>query len=163
MSLLLLKNGKVVDPVTQTEEVKDLLIDQGTIVQMGPTLSAPDAKVLDCTGFVVAPGLMDAHVHFRDPGYTEKEDILTGAAAAARGGFTTVVCMANTRPVVDNPQILAEIQKKARATNVQILQASAITKGLKGIIRLRVLFMIRGLLAKPAIYCFWSRCFRYSR
>ena len=132
MSLLLLKNGKVVDPVTQTEEVKDLLIDQGTIVQMGPTLSAPDAKVLDCTGFVVAPGLMDAHVHFRDPGYTEKEDILTGAAAAARGGFTTVVCMANTRPVVDNPQILAEIQKKARATNVQILQASAITKGLKG-------------------------------
>ena len=132
MSLLLLKNGKVVDPVTQTEEVKDILIDQGTIVQMGPTLSAPDAKVLDCTGFVVAPGLMDAHVHFRDPGYTEKEDILTGAAAAARGGFTTVVCMANTRPVVDNPQILAEIQKKARATNVQILQASAITKGLKG-------------------------------
>lgn len=130
--MLLLKNGRIVDPVTQTDEVKDILIDQNKIVKIGPSLQAADAKVLDCSGLVVAPGLMDAHVHFRDPGYTYKEDILTGAAAAAKGGFTTVVCMANTLPVVDNPQVLSQIQKKAEATNVHVLQASAITKGLKG-------------------------------
>lgn len=130
--MLLLKNGRIVDPVTQTDEVKDILIDQDKIVKIGPSLQAADAKILDCTGLVVAPGLMDAHVHFRDPGYTYKEDILTGAAAAAKGGFTTVVCMANTLPVVDNLQVLSQIQKKAEATNVHVLQASAITKGLKG-------------------------------
>lgn len=130
--MLLLKNGRVVDPVTQTDEVKDILIDQDKIAKIGPSLQATDAKILDCTGLVVAPGLMDAHVHFRDPGYTYKEDILTGAAAAAKGGFTTVVCMANTLPVVDNLQVLSQIQKKAEATNVHVLQASAITKGLKG-------------------------------
>lgn len=130
--MLLLKNGRVVDPVTKTDKVQDVLIDGNQIVRVGTDLHAPDARVLDCTGLVVAPGLMDAHVHFRDPGYTDKEDIWTGADAAARGGFTTVVCMANTNPVVDCREILTAIQKKAEAAKIHILQASAISKGLKG-------------------------------
>ncbi len=130
--MLLLKNGRMVDPVTKTDNVQDVLIDGSQIVRVGTDLYAPDAKVLDCTGLVVAPGLMDAHVHFRDPGYTDKEDIWTGADAAARGGFTTVVCMANTNPVVDHREILTAIQKKAETAKIHILQASAISKGLKG-------------------------------
>lgn len=130
--MLLLKNGRIVDPVTKTDKVSDILLEGDKIAKIGQDLQVPDAKVLDCTGLVVAPGLMDAHVHFRDPGYIYKEDILTGAAAAAKGGFTTVVCMANTNPVVDNLETLLEVQKKAEATKIHVLQASAISKGLKG-------------------------------
>lgn len=130
--MLLIKNGRVVDPVTETDEVMDVLIDGSVIKETGHGLEAPGAQVIDAAGLVVAPGLMDAHVHFRDPGLTYKEDIITGAAAAARGGFTTVVCMANTRPVVDNPETLEYVQKKGEFTGIHVLQASAVTKGLAG-------------------------------
>lgn len=130
--MLLIKNGRVVDPVTGTDEVMDVLIDGSMIVKTGKEMEAEDAQVLDATGLVVAPGLMDAHVHFRDPGLTYKEDIETGAAAAARGGFTTVVCMANTKPAVDNLETLAYVQEKGEKTGIHVLQAAAITKGLKG-------------------------------
>lgn len=130
--MILIKNGRVVDPVTRTDEVMDVLIDGSMIVKTGKGLQEPDAQVIDASGLVVAPGLMDAHVHFRDPGLTYKEDIQTGAAAAARGGFTTVVCMANTKPVVDNPETLKYVQEKGEATGIHVLQAAAITKGLKG-------------------------------
>lgn len=130
--MILIRNGRVVDPVTGTDEIMDVLIDGSMIVKTGKGLEAPEAQVIDASGLVVAPGLMDAHVHFRDPGLTYKEDILTGAAAAARGGFTTVVCMANTKPVVDNLETLRYVQEKGESAGIHVLQAAAITKGLKG-------------------------------
>ena len=130
--MLLIRNGRVVDPVTETDDILDVLVEGNTIRQVGRELTADGAKVLDASGLVVAPGLMDAHVHFRDPGFTDKEDIFTGAAAAARGGFTTVVCMANTKPVVDSPETLAYIQQRGEQTGINLLQASSITRGLKG-------------------------------
>lgn len=130
--MILIQNGRVVDPVTGTDEVMDVLIDGSMIAKTGKGLKAPGASVIDASGLVVAPGLMDAHVHFRDPGLTYKEDILTGSAAAARGGFTTVVCMANTKPVVDNLETLQYVQEKGESAGIHVLQAAAITKGLKG-------------------------------
>ena len=130
--MLLIRNGRVVDPVTETDDILDVLVEGNTIRQVGRELTADGAKVLDASGLVVAPGLMDAHVHFRDPGFTDKEDIFTGAAAAARGGFTTVVCMANTKPVVDSPETLAYIQQRGEQTGINLLQASSITRDLKG-------------------------------
>lgn len=130
--MLLIKNGRVVDPVTGTDEVMDVLIDGNKIISVGSHLPDSDADVIDATGLVVAPGLVDTHVHFRDPGFTYKEDILTGAAAAAKGGFTTVVCMANTKPAVDNVETLKYIQEKGEQTGIHVLQAAAVSKGLKG-------------------------------
>ncbi|MGN0268928.1 MAG: dihydroorotase [Lachnospiraceae bacterium] len=130
--MILIKNGRVIDPVTNTDEVMDVLIDGSQIVKTGKNLQAEQADVIDAAGLVVAPGLVDTHVHFRDPGFTQKEDIFTGAAAAARGGFTTVVCMANTKPVVDNVETLLQNQKKGEQTGIHVLQAAAITHDLKG-------------------------------
>lgn len=130
--MILIKNGRVVDPVTGTDEIMDVLIDGSMIVKTGKDIQETDAQIIDASGLVVAPGLMDAHVHFRDPGLTDKEDIQTGAAAAARGGFTTVVCMANTKPVVDNVDTLAYVQEKGEKTGIHVLQAAAVTKDLKG-------------------------------
>ena len=130
--MILIKNGRVADPVTNTDEVMDVLIDGSQIVKTGTNLQAEHADVIDAAGLVVAPGLVDTHVHFRDPGFTQKEDIFTGAAAAAHGGFTTVVCMANTKPVVDNVETLLQNQKKGEQTGIHVLQAAAITHDLKG-------------------------------
>ena len=111
--MLLIRGGRVIDPVREVDEIMDVKIEGSKIVETGKALKVPaDAEVIDATGLVVAPGLMDAHVHFRDPGLTYKEDIETGAAAAARGGFTTVVCMANTKPVVDNLETLSYVNGK---------------------------------------------------
>lgn len=131
--MLLIQNGRVVDPVTGTDTIMDVLIDGSEIVKTGQGLTVDNAEVIDANGLVVAPGLVDVHVHFRDPGLTYKEDILTGAAAAARGGFTTVVCMANTKPVVDSVETLQYVQEKGEATGIHVLQAAAITKGLAGL------------------------------
>ena len=131
--MLLIRGGRVIDPVREVDEIMDVMIEGSQIVEIGKALKVPaDAEVIDATGLVVAPGLMDAHVHFRDPGLTYKEDIETGAAAAARGGFTTVVCMANTKPVVDNLETLSYVQEKGEQTPIHVLQAAAITKGLQG-------------------------------
>lgn len=134
--MILIKNGRIVDPVRQFDDIADILIDGKTIVKVGKNLeydeNNKDLKVIDASGLVVAPGLVDAHVHFRDPGFTYKEDIETGAKAAAKGGFTMVVCMANTKPAVDNVETLKYIQDKAAETGIHILQASTITKALQG-------------------------------
>ena len=131
--MLLIRGGRVIDPVREVDEIMDVMIEGSQIVETGKALKVPaDTEVIDATGLVVAPGLMDAHVHFRDPGLTYKEDIETGAAAAARGGFTTVVCMANTKPVVDNLETLSYVQEKGEQTPIHVLQAAAITKGLQG-------------------------------
>lgn len=130
--MILIKNGRVVDPVIGTDRVMDVLTDGSVIAQTGQGLSAPGAQVIDASGLVVAPGLVDAHVHFRDPGLTWKEDIFTGARAAAKGGFTTVICMANTKPVVDNPETLAYVQERGESAAIHVLQAAAVTRGMKG-------------------------------
>ncbi len=130
--MLLLKHGILLDPYTETEEKTDILIDdEGIIVQIAPEITA-DAQCIDLSGRTVSPGLVDVHVHFRDPGLTYKEDIRTGAAAAAAGGFTTVVCMANTKPVVDSVETLRYVQDKAQEVPIHVLQACAVTKGLAG-------------------------------
>lgn len=130
--MLLLKNGVLLDPYTETEEKRDILIDgNGIIAKIAPEITA-EAETVDLAGKTVSPGLVDVHVHFRDPGLTYKEDILTGAAAAAAGGFTTVVCMANTKPVVDSVETLDYVQKKAKQVPINVLQACAVTKGLAG-------------------------------
>lgn len=134
--MILIKNGRIVDPVRQFDDIADILIDGKTIVKVGKNLEFDEndsnLRVIDASGLVAAPGLVDAHVHFRDPGFTYKEDIETGAKAAAKGGFTMVVCMANTKPAVDNLETLKYIQNKAAKTGIHILQASTITKGLQG-------------------------------
>lgn len=130
---MLIKNAYVVDPVSQVKAMKDLRISDGKIEEIGDKLSfKEDEEILDVNGQVLAPGLVDIHVHFRDPGLTYKEDIFTGAKAAAKGGFTTVICMANTKPVIDNVELLKANQEKMDKTDIHVLQASAITKNLAG-------------------------------
>ena len=132
---MFIKNGRVVDSVTGTDEIMNIIIKDNIIEEVGHDISIDETDnvtVIDATGLVVAPGLMDTHVHFRDPGFTYKEDIITGAAAAARGGFTSVVCMANTKPAVDNIEALDYIQKKGETTGIHVMQTAAVTKELKG-------------------------------
>ena len=143
--MILIKNGHIIDPVTETDAVKDILIAGKKILSIDDTITAEDTgkyigdtvlddglTIIDAEGLVVAPGLVDSHVHFRDPGFTYKEDIHTGAAAAARGGVTTVICMANTNPPVDNVETLHYIQKKGEETGINVLQTATVTKGMQG-------------------------------
>lgn len=132
--MLLLQNGRVIDPKSKRDQVMDLVTKDGKILELGQDLKEkyPDAQVLDATGLVVAPGLIDVHVHFRDPGLTYKEDIHTGAAAAAAGGFTTVVCMANTKPPIDNVETLEYVLNEGKKTPINVLSAANITMGMKG-------------------------------
>jgi len=113
MSKLLLKGGRVVDPAQGLDEVSDLLIDDGLIVKIGADLGADDAEVVDVAGCVVAPGFIDMHVHLREPGQEYKEDVESGTAAAAAGGFTGVACMPNTNPVNDNRAVTELIIERA--------------------------------------------------
>ena len=132
--MLLIRNGRVLDPYTNINAQMDILIgDDGVIRELGPRLDAPaGCAVYDAAGLTVSPGFVDGHVHFRDPGQTEKEDVLTGAAAAAAGGYATVICMANTLPTCDTPEIIRYVTDKAKGCPVEVLQAGAVTKGLKG-------------------------------
>ena len=103
------------------------------ILRIGKGLEKPEGcEVIDAEGLLAAPGLVDVHVHFRDPGFPEKEDISTGAAAAARGGFTTVVMMANTKPPIDNPGTLACVLEKGRGTGIHVLSCANVTAGMQG-------------------------------
>ena len=132
--MLLLQNGRVIDPKSGLDQVMDLVTKDGKILDLGNDLKKkyPDAQVIDATGLVVAPGFIDVHVHFRDPGLTYKEDIHTGAAAAAAGGFTTVVCMANTKPPIDNVETLEYVLNEGQKTPINVLSAANITIGMKG-------------------------------
>ena len=132
--MILIKDGRVVDPYSGIDEVIDVIIDNGKIAGLGKYARSDEyEKVIDAKGKIVAPGLVDVHVHFRDPGLTYKEDLETGANAAAAGGYTTVVCMANTKPVVDSAETLSGIIERAEKLPIHVLQAAAVTKGLKGI------------------------------
>lgn len=132
--MLLLQNGRVLDPYTDTDAALDVLIgDDGVILRVEAGIAAPaDCAVFDAAGLTVSPGFVDGHVHFRDPGQTEKEDVLSGAAAAAAGGYATVICMANTLPTCDAPETIHYVTEKAKNAPVEVLQAGAVTHGLKG-------------------------------
>ncbi len=129
---ILLKNGYIVDSRNNIEGVHDVLISDKLIVQVGENLDVQADEVIDCTGLTVIPGLCDMHVHFRDPGQTHKEDIITGSEAAAAGGVTAVACMPNTSPVCDNPETIRYIVEKAKEAKIKIYPVGCITKGLEG-------------------------------
>ena len=130
---LLIQRGRVVHPVTGAVLLQDLLVEDGKISLLERGIPSQADQVLDASGLVVCPGLVDMHVHLRDPGLTYKEDVLTGCAAAARGGVTSMACMANTDPTVDCPQQVAYILDRARAAcGVQVFPIAALSMGLKG-------------------------------
>lgn len=134
--MMLIKNGRVIDPESRFDGLADILVEDGKVKKILPAGQEEECggagEVIDAGGLIVAPGLVDVHVHFRDPGLTYKEDILTGAGAARAGGFTTVVLMANTRPVVDSVETLRYVLEKGKETGIHVLSAAAVSKGFKG-------------------------------
>ena len=130
---MIIKNGLLVDTVKETVYAADMKIADGKIVEIAENIEAAEnEEVIDASGKYVAPGLIDGHVHFRDPGLTYKEDIHTGALSAAAGGFTTVICMANTKPVVDNVETLKYVLDTGKNEKINVLQAGAVSVGFKG-------------------------------
>lgn len=128
-----IRGGRIIDPVSGKDFIGDLILENGTIKAVGEQLNLDGCEdIIEAAGMTVAPGLVDVHVHFRDPGLTYKEDILTGARAAAAGGFTTVVCMANTKPVVDNAETLHYVLNKGKETGIHVLSCACVTKGMQG-------------------------------
>ncbi len=130
---MIIKNGLLIDPLHGIEEIKDLCIKDGRVVEIGDNLEVGNEEVIDSKGMWVMPGAIDLHVHLREPGYEYKETIATGSMAAAKGGVTTVCAMPNTNPTVDCPEVVKLIvDKAAKEAVVNILQIGAITKGQKG-------------------------------
>ena len=131
--MILIKNGRVVDAKSNTDGILDVVIDGGKIKTIGKVEDDGSyEQVIDADGCVVAPGLIDVHVHFRDPGLTYKEDIQTGSAAAKKGGYTTVVTMANTKPPVDNVETVKYIIEEGKKTGINVLPAACVSVGMKG-------------------------------
>lgn len=130
---MLIKNGLIINPAAEESYKADLLIKDGIIMDIKENIVPSDSEeVIDAGGLTIAPGLIDTHVHFRDPGFTYKETLHTGALAAAKGGFTSVICMANTSPVVDNTEVLEDILNRSKAEAVRIYQAASVSRSLKG-------------------------------
>lgn len=139
--MLYIKNGLCIDPKTGMHKVRDILTQEDRILRIGEDLEGTEEfrklprheiQTIDAEGYIVAPGLVDVHVHFRDPGFTKKEDILTGAAAAAAGGFTGVVMMANTKPAADRADTLRYMLEKGKDTLIHVYTCGAVTKNLEG-------------------------------
>ncbi len=132
--MLLIKNGYVIDPQNNLEGKMDILVENGKIKEIASVINQENntCNIIDAAGYIVSSGLVDVHVHFRDPGFTYKEDIFSGAQAALRGGFTSVVLMANTKPAVDNEETLKYIMEKGRQTSLKVYTCAAVTKGLAG-------------------------------
>ena len=131
MNRLLIRGARLLDPSNATDEIGDILVTDGVFAAVGGEIPCTDAEAIDAQGLVAAPGLVDMHVHLRDPGFTEKEDILTGCYAAAAGGVTSLLCMPNTEPTVDTPETVRYILDKAQSADARVYVAAAITKGLK--------------------------------
>ena len=130
---LLIRGGRVIDPATRHDDVADVLLEDGAIVGVERNLAVDDARIVDARGLVVAPGLVDMHVHFREPGFEYKEDIATGSRAAARGGFTAVACMPNTNPVLDTESAVSQVRQRGNEVGLcRVHPIAAITKGQKG-------------------------------
>ncbi|MFC1555135.1 dihydroorotase, partial [candidate division KSB1 bacterium] len=147
--LLLLKGGKVWDISKKTSYKADLLINQGKIERIGKFEETPaDSEIIDISGCTVIPGLLDMHVHLREPGQEDKETISSGCAAAASGGFTSVCCMPNTSPVIDNQEVVRFIKEKSENLLVNVFPAGAVSKELKGDELAEIGFMIKaGIVA----------------
>ena len=148
---ILIKGGRVINPAAKMDEVADVRIEEDEIAAIGKNLKAKKTdRTIDAKGCYVMPGFIDMHVHFRDPGFEQKEDIFTGMAAAAHGGYTTVLTMPNTKPVVDNANVVEYVHTKAESGHcIHVLQVGAVTKGQKG----QELADIRGMVEAgiPAI------------
>ena len=129
---LLIQGGRVLDPARGVDERLDILIENGKIARLGKHLAADGAQVLSAAGLTAAPGLVDLHVHLREPGFEAKETVATGCAAASRGGVTTLVAMPNTRPATDCPDIVRLVRDRAAPTGINVLPAGAVTVGQKG-------------------------------
>jgi dihydroorotase len=146
--VILLRGGRVVDASEGRDGTLEILLEGGRIAEVGPRLDAPDARIIDCHGLIVVPGLIDMHVHLREPGYEAKETIRTGVRAAVRGGFTTVCAMPNTRPVNDSPETTAGIIAEGRRWGLaNVLPIAAVTRGSAG----EELVDMQGLVAAGAI------------
>lgn len=131
--MLIVKNGHLIDKKNGLDAVTDIKIENGKITEIGENLSADNAEIYDASGRYVSPGLIDMHVHLRDPGYEYKEDIESGTKAAQRGGFTAVACMPNTNPAADNKVVIKYIIGRAKEVGMcKVYPIGAITKGLRG-------------------------------
>ena len=161
MTLLLIKNGRVIDPASGVDDTLDILIDGVAIAAIGTLIEAPDARVVDASRLVVAPGFIDMHTHVREPGQEHKEDLRSASLAAARGGFTSICAMPNTRPVNDGPEITSLILAEARKRAVvNVFPIAAITRGLEG----RVLAPMEELLKAGAVaFSDDGRCIQDNR
>lgn len=130
---LLLKGGRIINPAKQFDDIGDVLIENGRIAKLGGTIEDSEAEIFSVQGLVVAPGLIDMHVHLREPGLEAKEDISSGTRAAAAGGITTVACMANTKPVIDSAILVAGLHQRAQTEGVvHVKVIGALSKGLEG-------------------------------
>ena len=129
--MILIKSGKIV--TAESINNADILIEDGLIKAIGESLSVENAEVIDANGLTILPGMIDMHCHLREPGQEYKEDILSGSKAAVKGGFTSIICMPNTDPVIDNAGLIAYIQEKAKKANLcKVIPTGAITTGLCG-------------------------------
>lgn len=130
---ILIKNGRVINPATDMDEVMDVLVENGKVEKIAKNIKAKSDREINAKGCFVMPGFIDMHVHLRDPGFEKKETIETGCRAAAHGGYTTILAMPNTRPVVDNADVVNYVHNKARTLGVvNVLQVGAVTKGQEG-------------------------------
>ena len=130
---ILIKNGRVLNPATGTDEMLDVLVEDGIVKKMEKQIREEAERIIDAKGCYVMPGFIDLHVHLRDPGLTHKETIETGCLAAAHGGFTTILAMPNTKPVADCPEVIRYVHEKAKELGiVNVLQVGAVTKGQAG-------------------------------
>ncbi len=131
MKDLLIKNGRVIDPSQDLDEQTDILIKDGKVSELGVELSEP-VEVIDASGCIVTPGLIDIHTHLREPGEEDKETIASGGDAALAGGFTSIACMANTKPPLDRVESIAFVKERAKATRCRIYPIASVSKGLQG-------------------------------
>ena len=128
MSRMLIRNGRIIDPANRVDTTGDLLICDGKIDRIGDRIETEASQTVDAKGLIVTPGLVDMHVHLREPGFEHKETIASGTRAAAAGGFTSVACMANTDPVADSPEVIELIRSRAQMMERRMCSQSAVSR-----------------------------------
>ncbi len=131
MKSLLIRNARVIDPSQNLDETMDIFIQDDVIQEVGRHLSTNVDKIVEAHGLVAAPGFVDMHVHLRDPGFTQKEDLYSGCRAAAAGGVTSLLCMPNTNPAIDSPEVVIDLLKRAQQTDARVYVAGCITENLQ--------------------------------